>query len=229
MLLFYDLVQSDEIEDAYKIEVEGYPPDEAATLDAFKYRQAHAPDLFLGAYAPSGVEGTTRKLIGYVCATLSPASSLSHASMSTHVPGAPSVCIHSVCISPAHRRQGRALAAFPNGAQDLVVDDGQGALRNKSDLLCPREGCGSVILKDGVASLVERASVQMDPLEHTAMSLLPPLPTPRNIGFSKVVLLDGGSSRLLLSCADCDLGPLGWCEEGGNEFWLACSRVSYRE
>lgn len=30
-----------------------------------------------------------------------------------------------------------------------------------------------------------------------------------------------------LICADCDLGPLGWAEEGGNEFWLACSRVKY--
>lgn len=31
----------------------------------------------------------------------------------------------------------------------------------------------------------------------------------------------------LLICADCDVGPLGWCEEGGEEFWLACSRVKY--
>ena len=30
-----------------------------------------------------------------------------------------------------------------------------------------------------------------------------------------------------LICADCDVGPLGWCEEGGKEFWLACSRVKY--
>jgi hypothetical protein len=32
----------------------------------------------------------------------------------------------------------------------------------------------------------------------------------------------------LLICAECDLGPLGWCEERGTEFWLACSRVGYR-
>lgn len=31
----------------------------------------------------------------------------------------------------------------------------------------------------------------------------------------------------LLICAECDLGPLGWTEEGGTEFWLACSRVKY--
>ncbi|TFY57296.1 hypothetical protein EVJ58_g7112 [Rhodofomes roseus] len=239
MSIFYDSLQEDEVEEAYNIEAAGYPPDEAASLDALKYRQTHVPDLFLGAYI-AGV-GIGRKLIGYVCATLSPASTLSHESMSTHIPGAPSVCIHSVCVAPTHRKQGialallqeylarlertgtyervllitheelrglyeragfewvgpspvthgsqpwfemqrelraapepsaaepiappsvpaglwealqrsatarnrptgRALAAFPNGAQDLVVDDGQGALRNKNDLLCPREGaCG---------------------------------------------------------------------------------------
>lgn len=31
----------------------------------------------------------------------------------------------------------------------------------------------------------------------------------------------------LLACAECNLGPLGWCKEGGTEFWLACSRVRY--
>ncbi|EIN05525.1 Mss4-like protein, partial [Punctularia strigosozonata HHB-11173 SS5] len=57
-----------------------------------------------------------------------------------------------------------------------------------------------------------------------------------NIGFSRPV----GSSKAassstaprkpikLLICAECDLGPLGWCEEGGREFWLAPNRVAYR-
>ncbi|KZT70613.1 Mss4-like protein [Daedalea quercina L-15889] len=148
-----------------------------------------------------------------------------------------------------NRAVGRALAAFPNGAQDLAVDEGQGTLRNKHDLLCPRSGCGSVILKSGIAALVERMSMVLEPPEHTAATLLPPLPVPpgtmnwwfitpnamafENIGFSKGVISEGtlstGKRLKLLSCADCDLGPLGWCEEGGSEFWLACSRVSYRE
>ena len=37
-----------------------------------------------------------------------------------------------------------------------------------------------------------------------------------------------GKKLKLLACAECDLGPLGWSEEGGTEFWLACSRVGYR-
>jgi guanine nucleotide exchange factor len=32
----------------------------------------------------------------------------------------------------------------------------------------------------------------------------------------------------LLACAECDLGPVGWCEPGGNEFWVACQRVRYK-
>jgi hypothetical protein len=37
-----------------------------------------------------------------------------------------------------------------------------------------------------------------------------------------------GRKIKLLTCAECDLGPLGWSEEGGSEFWLSCSRVAYR-
>jgi len=58
-----------------------------------------------------------------------------------------------------------------------------------------------------------------------------------NIGFSKTLPTDGSSggpsdgSRLvkLLICADCDLGPLGWVEEGpgGMTYWLVADRVGY--
>lgn len=37
-----------------------------------------------------------------------------------------------------------------------------------------------------------------------------------------------GRRMKLLICAECELGPIGWCEEGGSEFWIACSRVAYR-
>lgn len=251
--------------------------------------------------------------------------------MSQHVPGSKSVCVHSVCVSPDHRRQGialgllkeyirrledkeyerillitheelrglyekagfqfvgksavvhgsrpwfemqrilhtpsveaepqvppglwdalqrastrarpqgRLLSAFPGGLQD--VSDASG---NKFDLLCPREGCGSIILKSGVASVVERESVQLEPagISHPA---LPSLPAPpalmhwwrvapnamafENIGFSRGIASDSspGESMKLLICAECDLGPLGWCKAGGSEFFLACNRVGYRE
>lgn len=343
MSVFFDLVKDEDVADAHTIELAGYPKDEAASLEAFRYRQREAPELFLGAYLP---DESGRKLVGYVCATTSRSPSLTHESMSTHEPG-PSVCIHSVCIAPDHRRKGVGLAllkeylsrlesqpdrlgyqlervllithedlrslyekagiewagesavvhgsrpwfemrkvlklphsqseqpisvpadiweqlqrastsrnrpqavllsAFPNGAQDLVADDGQGSQQNQFDLLCPRDGCGSVILKACAGSLVERESVPLDPSEVSGMSASPlaPLPPPpatmnwwlvtpnamafENIGFTRPVTLQAADKKLkLLICAECDLGPLGWCEEGGCEFWLAVSRVGYRK
>ncbi|KAJ7678228.1 acyl-CoA N-acyltransferase [Mycena polygramma] len=329
-LTFKD-VPYEHLEQAIKIEAQGFPPDEAATLEAFQLRQTRAPDLFLGAYQ------NDLQLVGYICSTLSPDASLTHDSMSTHVPGASSVCIHSVCVSPACRRQGvalrllqeyiarleaayreksvpyqrvllithewlrplyekagfewlgpsavvhgsqpwyemrivlgslpppdngaappgvfetlqrpsntnpvsRLLASFPGGVADVSSSESD-ALVNKFDLLCPRPECGSVILKRGVAKPVEAPSVQMEPANHPRHPLLPSLPsvpataqwwlvTPsamefENIGFSRAT--DSLGERMkLLACAECDLGPVGWCKEGGTEFWLACSRVGYR-
>lgn len=133
--------------------------------------------------------------------------------------------------------------------QDVVTNNSEsGSQLNKFKLVCPREGCGSLILLKDVAKLVEAASVQIDvPGDLPPVSVLPSLPSPpdtmewwlvtpnpmqfENIGFSRAVQgASGGSQKMkLLSCAECDLGPLGWCYEGGHEFWLACSRVAYRE
>ncbi|WVF66540.1 hypothetical protein IAT40_001280 [Kwoniella sp. CBS 6097] len=39
-----------------------------------------------------------------------------------------------------------------------------------------------------------------------------------------------GSAKVKwLICAECDLGPIGWSWEGGNEAWLAVDRVTYGE
>ncbi|KAI1798253.1 acyl-CoA N-acyltransferase [Ganoderma leucocontextum] len=370
MSIFYDLVGPDELEDAHKIESQGYPEDEAGSLETFQYRQSQAPPLFLGAYVPTD---SGRKLVGYVCSTLSPDTTLTHTSMSKHVPGSPSVCIHSVCVALEHRRQklglglvkeyisrlssdndsgpyarillitheelrsfyqqagfewvgqsavvhgarpwfemrkvlkpepeilqppncsslsisgstegssepaplatpsippglwealqressrarpvARLLASFPNAVQDVIDnsdiagDAAQGPPSNKYELLCPRAGCGSVILTAGVASWLESASVQLEPqgtAGHALPTALGSLPEPpataqwwlvrgnamvfENIGFSRPVqgTAPSGKRMKLLACAECDLGPLGWCEEGGTEFWLACNRVGYR-
>lgn len=95
-----------------------------------------------------------------------------------------------------NRPKSRPLATF-GGIQEVCSPDpnGGGNLSNKFDLLCPREECGSVILKGGVAEWVERASVQVshlelliqpvltpilkiEPVGLPAHSLLPTLPTP---------------------------------------------------
>lgn len=100
------------------------------------------------------------------------------------------------------------LSSFPRGVDDLaepVVN--ASSLTNKHDLLCPRQGCGSIILKNKVATLIERESVTLEP-ENAQSPLLPPLPTPptpthwwrvtpnamafENIGFSHSITSDSG-------------------------------------
>lgn len=60
----------------------------------------------------------------------------------------------------------RLYTTFPSGITDLIQPHAQqqGVSENKFDLLCPRNGCGSIILKKGVASWVERVSVQVQSL-----------------------------------------------------------------
>lgn len=48
-----------------------------------------------------------------------------------------------------------------------------------------------------------------------------------NVAFSRTVSSSGKNLKLL-ACAECELGPLGWCAEGGSEFWLVADRVGYR-
>jgi hypothetical protein len=51
-----------------------------------------------------------------------------------------------------------------------------------------------------------------------------------NIGFTKTTDAEGqrkeGKIKWLI-CAECDLGPVGWCYEGGKDAWLGVSRVKY--
>ncbi|KAJ7226083.1 Mss4-like protein [Mycena pura] len=153
--------------------------------------------------------------------------------------------IMEALLSPSRNRPAlRTLASFSGGVTDVSMPESV-VLVNKYDLLCPRPECASLILRTGVGKLVEKPSVQMAPAERTP-ALLPHLPDPpalvewwlvtpspmefENIGFSKPLMLggDAGTQMKLLTCAECDLGPLGWSEVGGTEFWLACSRVGYR-
>lgn len=240
-----------------------------------RFRQEQAPDLFLGVFIPQ--DSGKRKIIGYICSTLSPSVTLTHDSMYTHVAGSPTVFIHSVCVDNSWRkkrvatqllreylsrlrsraeagsvpyervvlisheklipfyenagftnmgtsevvygsspwyelraeilknmtevlgstdnaagstpsspvnstpktyqqvpegvwdallrsspsgRTGRPLSSF-DSIVSVTTQTASGSLMNKFDLLCPREGCGSIILKEGVGKWVERASEQV--------------------------------------------------------------------
>ncbi|KAF8213779.1 Mss4-like protein [Mycena galopus ATCC 62051] len=153
-------------------------------------------------------------------------------------------------LRPSNNRPiSRPLESFSGGVTEVSMAESDFQV-NKYDLLCPRPECGSIILRTGVGKLVEKPSVQvrallhphyMEPADRTP-SLLAPMPEPpalthwwlvapspmefENIGFSKPLIT--APQMKLLICAECDLGPVGWSEVGGKEFWLACSRVGYR-
>lgn len=101
------------------------------------------------------------------------------------------------------------LPAYADGLEDVVEQSPSSSARtNKFDLLCPRPGCGSIILKNGVATLVERESLQLEPAgSQGTLASLPDPPatlswwrvTPNamafeNIGFSKTIMREGGMS-----------------------------------
>ncbi|GAA5969239.1 hypothetical protein JCM21900_005014 [Sporobolomyces salmonicolor] len=115
----YALVQAGDLSRAYALEFAGFPEDEAASLESLTYRQQNAASLFLGAYASS-----PRELVGYICSTRTPDSTLSHASMSRHDPTGPYVAIHSVCIEPSQRRKGLALNLLEEYLRRLAEMDG---------------------------------------------------------------------------------------------------------
>lgn len=98
------LLAKDDVNIAHAIERDGYPEDEAASKEKLEERQRSAGSFFLGAYRADDNE-----LLGFICATRCKEESLTHESMSSHVPGGPTLCIHSVAVGRKHRRQGIAL------------------------------------------------------------------------------------------------------------------------
>lgn len=103
MSIAYRLVNADEIHNAYRIERQGYPEAEAASLDQLIHRQKVAPQLFLGVYQDD-------VLIGFAVSTASRMKSLSHESMSEHHDDGKTVCLHSVVIDQPFQRKGIASA-----------------------------------------------------------------------------------------------------------------------
>lgn len=100
----------------------------------------------------------------------------------------------------------RLLGSYANGVQDVTERlPTSSALANKLDLLCPKPGCGCVILKSGIGILVERESVRLEP--PNLHGILEPLPLPpaavqwwrvtpsamafENIGVSKSIIREG--------------------------------------
>lgn len=73
--------------------------------------------------------------------------------------------------SSSNRPSGKPLSSFENGLDDVVVVTASGESLNKFDLLCPRPGCGSVILKKEVARWLQRAGEVVGAVSVTGRSV----------------------------------------------------------
>ncbi|KAI8819885.1 Mss4-like protein [Fimicolochytrium jonesii] len=119
----------------------------------------------------------------------------------------------------------------------LVTAEGTNAF----NVHCP--SCKSLILKKGVAQKVDHQTAVELPLiptqSPTKHSLAPTynwsvsdMMAFENIGFTKPVPGSNSSSTRYLSCADCDVGPVGYhptpAEGAGKVYLVAADRVRYR-
>lgn len=131
--------------------------------------------------------------------------------------------------------------------------------KNAADLLCPIEGCNCVIMKKDAAVLVERHDNKVNPekkqrliYSSSCQLALPPSVLPasqelqdlqiddgkethfwqltnmmdfENVGFSKTV-----DSVKYLSCAECDVGPIGYhdTQSEPKEYLISVKRARYR-
>ncbi|KAF1803969.1 Mss4-like protein [Mucor lusitanicus] len=122
--------------------------------------------------------------------------------------------------------------SMENPLERLVNESG----KNAADVLCPKENCECVILRKNAAVLVERDGSKLALPESSlpANSLLPDDDTHfwhvgnmmdfENVGFSTTV----GTTKYL-SCADCDLGPIGYHDTTDpKEFVISIKRAKYR-
>ncbi|GAB5591387.1 hypothetical protein Unana1_06287 [Umbelopsis nana] len=101
---------------------------------------------------------------------------------------------------------------------------------NLYDVLCPRDQCRCLVLRRGAATLVKRDPIK--PIDDNDV------PSPNehfwhvsdmmhfdNVGFSKTI----GQTKFL-SCADCDVGPIGYHNISGDpkEYLIAIDCARYR-
>ncbi|KAJ2830025.1 hypothetical protein IWW50_000526 [Coemansia erecta] len=119
------------------------------------------------------------------------------------------------------------------------------SIHNSHDILCPRASCKCVIIRTNIAELVERTAVVLPQIGDTfeAASSAEPEELKRIEGtnkarfwkihnmmdFENVGVSKSKDGVKYLSCAECDLAPIG-CQtndEHAGEFLVAVDRVRY--
>ncbi|EMD36372.1 hypothetical protein CERSUDRAFT_95688 [Gelatoporia subvermispora B] len=188
MSVFYDLVLSDEVPAARVIEPAGQRDDRSTFTRTFRVRMQredvtldllseYVARLQTTSYEGAGDERILfiahEELLGLYEKAGSMRRTPTSQSPAPQPPAAAPDDLWAALERASSRPKAKAqlLLCFANGVQDLNVDS-DGSRTNKYNLLCPREGCGSVILKDGSATAVERESVR---LEHISVLHVVPL------------------------------------------------------
>ncbi|WVR03047.1 hypothetical protein IAU60_000036 [Kwoniella sp. DSM 27419] len=155
--------------------------------------------------------------------------------------------------SGSFRRSPPATSPYSTFSQDpkgeLATGEEGKACTNSRRLYCFREGCGSVILSEGVGEWLELEGAALpndpaSPFPETPSNVYWHIPGAPfafdNIGFSRPDVsnpnplpsfaprdVEGQGKVKWLICAECDLGPVGWSWEGGKSAWVAADRVRY--
>ncbi|RIB04560.1 acyl-CoA N-acyltransferase [Gigaspora rosea] len=139
--LIFEYVNASDVERAFQLEMEGFPPEEASTLERFTNRQRVAPNLFLGTYLSDSSSASSSKLslIGFIVATLADAPKLTRESMSYHNPFGKTVCIQTVCVDKLYRGRGVALCMLKEYIKRLKNESQNGDVNGKYErvaLIC---------------------------------------------------------------------------------------------
>jgi len=124
------------------IEQSSYPQDEAASPEAMAKRRDLAPELFHVALSTQD-----NSVYSFVNGTCTDKDELSHETMSTHVAGGQTLCIHSVVTREDLRRQGLARATLRHYLDRIVSSPEtahvkQALLLAKENLVPFYESCG---------------------------------------------------------------------------------------
>lgn len=145
-------MQAEDVPHAADIEARSYPEDEAASPEKLAYRQRVAPYLFWGVWKETkGAEAG--KLVAFIVSTAAFGEHMEEESMSTHAEGGDSICIHSVAVDAAFRRQGIARSMVRAYVETIAADQGPTGRSAKrmlliahAPLLCLYRQCGFEIL-----------------------------------------------------------------------------------
>lgn len=113
-------VEAQDLQEISEVELDSYPPDEAATFDQIQYRFNQAQRFFYAYFKASDAQD---EIIGFVNGTLTSSPTLTHESMSNHEPTGRNLCIHSVVIHPKYRRRGYAKQMLSKYVQRICEEE----------------------------------------------------------------------------------------------------------